>query len=151
VPQTEKPVCLRCGTVELIRLDEPGEMRFYECPECGRQFASREGGALVFRWRHPITLLLYPMIFEERPLERCESAAAEFAQRQPLEEIRAAIREVRLELDEPTQEVRETLGCRATEEELRAYLRCVAERLEISAGGRPGRPGSGRREAGSLS
>jgi hypothetical protein len=32
-----------------------------------------------------------------------------------------------LELDDPTQQVREILGCCASEEGLRKYLRCRAE------------------------
>jgi hypothetical protein len=125
-----RPRCLRCKTQVLAPLESPESIAFFECPGCHRQYARKADGALVFRWRHPITLLLYPVIFDERPMERCASVAATFERDQSKEMIQAAIDEVRLELDEPRQPLRETLDCRATEEELRAFLHCVAERLK---------------------
>ncbi len=53
-----------------------------------------------------------------------------FAEQDSIEQIRLIVEEIKLELDDPTQQIRDILECRASEEDLRNYLRCVAERLE---------------------
>ena len=82
---------------------------------------------------HPISLVLYPVIFELYPSQHCERIAAMFAKEESTERIKLMVQEIRLELDDPTQQVRDILDCRASEEELRNYLRCVAEHLERNA------------------
>lgn len=126
------PCCLRCKTVELIPLDSPEDLTLFECPSCHRNYTRRANGAIFFRWRHPITLLLYPVIFELDPGKFCEQVATKFVTENSFEIIQQAIEEVRLELDDPTQNIRDTLDCHAAEPELRAYLRCVAEKMETS-------------------
>jgi hypothetical protein len=126
--------CLRCKTIELVALASPDGISFFECPECHRNFARKAGDALCFRWMHPISLVLYPVIFEPDPLQHCERVAAMRAQEDSVEQIRLMVQEIGLELDDPTQQVRDILDCRASEEELRKYLRCVAERLAKNAG-----------------
>ena len=128
-PQAE-PYCLRCKTAELVPVDSPARMSFFECPRCRRNFTRTADGALVFRWGHPITLLLYPVIFESHPVERCEGLASEFVRGQSIESVQLAIQEIRLELGDPTQQVRDTVQCCASEQDLRAYLQCVADCLE---------------------
>jgi hypothetical protein len=128
-PET-RPRCLRCKSEELAPLDSPQGIMFFECPRCRRQFTQAADGALCFRWRHPITLLLYPVIFAVHPAEDCERVSSIFLKEQTNEAVHVALEELRLELDDPTQQLRETVGCRAPEDEVRAFLRCVAERLE---------------------
>jgi hypothetical protein len=123
------PHCLRCKTTALVPVASPDSISFYECPKCQRQFARKVDGALFFRWLHPISLLLYPVIFEEHPEQRCEEVAALFAKQESAERIDLIVQEIRLELDESTQQVRDILESRASEEELRNYLRCITERL----------------------
>ena len=43
-----------------------------------------------------------------------------------IEHTRQTIKEIRLELDDPTQQVREISGCCASEENSINYLRCMA-------------------------
>lgn len=122
--------CLRCKTTELIALASPDNVSFFECPKCHRNFARKAGGTLCFRWMHPISLVLYPVIFERDPLQHCERIATMFAKQESIERIKLIVQEITLELDDPTQQVRDILDCRASEEDLRRYLRAVADRLE---------------------
>lgn len=128
------PHCLRCKTAELVALDSPRDVSFFECPRCHRNFTRRTEGALFFRWGHPITLLLYPVIFESRPVERCEGVVSGFVKGRSSEILQRAIEEIRLELNEPTQQVRDTLNCCASEQDLRAYLHRAVDQMEARIG-----------------
>jgi transposase-like protein len=125
-----QPHCLRCKTAALVAVPSPDSISFYECPNCHRAFARKADGALCFRWRHPISLVLYPVIFEVNPTERCERIADMFAKQESTEQINAIVQEIKLELADPTQQVRDILDCHASEEDLRKYLRCVAAHLD---------------------
>ena len=129
------PACPRCGTVRLRTLAESSpEIDFFECPTCGRHFAQKPGQGMTFRWLHPISLVLYPVIFSASPAAEAERVAAQFAEQWTREQVDLTIREIRLELEEPTQRVRDIVGCHASEAELRGYLRLVAAHLEKSLG-----------------
>ena len=126
-------LCLRCKTVTLVEL-EPLDPRitFFECPDCRRHYALQPGKQLTFRWLHPISLALYGVIFDLAPTERVADVVASFVEQRPAEELEVFVREIKLELDEPTQQVRDILDCRASEQELRDYLRLFCDRLEQS-------------------
>jgi hypothetical protein len=123
--------CLRCKTVPLTTL-EPcrPQISFFECPSCGRQYALQPGRELTFKWLHPISLALYPVIFDLAPAARATAVAAWDVERRPREQIEAFVSEIRLELVEPTQQVRDILGCRTSEQELRDYLGLYVEHIE---------------------
>jgi hypothetical protein len=128
--QSQSPLrCLRCKTSELTALASPNGISFFECPNCHRNFAKKADGALHFRWMHPISLVLYPVIFALDPATHCERVATMVAKEDSAERIKVIVQEIALELQDPTQQVREILGCRASEQDLRNYLRCVADRL----------------------
>jgi transposase-like protein len=122
--------CLRCKITELTALPSPSGISFFECPNCHRSFARKPGGKLCFRWLHPISLVLYPVIFERKPLQDCERVVEMFAKQESGERIKLIVQEIKLELDDPTQQVSDILECVASEDDLRKYLRCVADRLE---------------------
>lgn len=130
VQSESQPHCLRCKTTELIVSASPSGISFFECPNCHRNFARKSGGALCFRWLHPISLVLYPVIFEANPARDCERVAEMFAKQESSERIKLIVQEIKLELDDPTQQVRDILECHASEDDLRKYLRCVADRLD---------------------
>jgi hypothetical protein len=136
-PSPRPPLCFRCRTVELTAVPGPAGAAFFRCPACGRDFTRNPSGSLVFRWGHPLSLLLYPVIFDERPRDRCAEVAASFARQHSPETIRLAIDEIRLELNHPAQPLREIVGCRASEAALRDFLRCVADCLESQPAARP--------------
>ncbi len=128
--------CLRCRTVVLEQAGRsPAEGRFFECPACRRPYALHAGGRLTFRWLHPIALMLYPVMFEAEPATRAASVAARAGKEQTPEQLQETAREIRLELAEPTQQVRDILDCRASEEQLRGYLRALADHLERALSG----------------
>lgn len=116
--------------MELISLDSPEDLTFFECPRCHRNFTRKGDGTIFFRWGHSITLLLYPVIFELHPGELCEQVATKFVSDNSVKLIQRAIEEVRLELDYPAQSIRDTVDCRAEEHELIAYLRCIADMMK---------------------
>ena len=136
-----RPRCLRCKTIDLTLLDSSTEtISFFECPQCFRNYAQKRGGRLCFRWLHPISLALYPVIFEKHPLHFIEQLTACLSSEPPpnrieqgsaeAEHIKLTVQEIRLELDDPTQQVRDILDCEASEEDLREYLRHYAAVLE---------------------
>jgi hypothetical protein len=122
------PTCFRCpGT--LRPTDRAESIRFLECPECGRRYAQRDGGPLTERWLSPISLALYGVMFDEHPQDP-ENVRLQARGMGHLD-VDALVREIRLELAEPAQPVRDILGgMRATEADLREYLRLLADELE---------------------
>jgi hypothetical protein len=126
-------LCLRCKTVPLSSVEpRQPEIKFFECPSCQRHYALMPGKQLTFRWMHPISLALYRVMFDESPSSRARQMADTFIEDRPAVELESFVREIRLELDEPTQEVRDILDCRASEGELREFLRLFTEAVEAS-------------------
>lgn len=120
------PECLRCRKKELRRI----EARFFECAKCQRQFTLHEGGVLTERWLGPLSLTLYGVQFSEQPEAEAPRIAADLrADRSPADCAQIAA-EIRLELAQPTQPVRQILpGTRGSEEALRRFLQAVADNL----------------------
>ena len=129
---TERLSCLRCARIDLRRLPESStDIEFFECPSCRRRYARRAGGSLTYRWRHPITLALYGVIFDDDPVSHAASQADAFSQKRSRDELQKIAEEIELELNEPTHSVREVLENRATEERCREYLRVFAARVRV--------------------
>lgn len=123
-------LCLRCSTTDLRRLSESTqEVEFFECPSCLRHYASKSGGALTYRWLHPISLALYGVIFESRPLEHAQRIVESLVRDRPPEEIVVFVEEIELELEHPTQQVRSIIGNVASETECREFLTAVARKM----------------------
>jgi hypothetical protein len=117
------PTCLRCRDAVLVPLPEsPTDITFLACPTCARRYAQRTGGALTFAWGHPISLVLYPVLFEAAPLARVDDIAHRLLEQWTPEQVRAAIAEIELELASPTQPLRDILDNQASEELCRVYL-----------------------------
>jgi hypothetical protein len=126
--------CLRCKDMALVGLPSPAEITFYECPACGRHYAQEPSGHLTFRWLHPISLVLYgftstpdgstdgnPESVENYAVRTAKSLAID----QTTQQLNAFIHEIELELNEPTQPVKDIIGTKASEQECRAFLRLV--------------------------
>jgi hypothetical protein len=97
-------------------------------------------GRLVERWVGPIGLVLYPIIFSEKPQAEAGRIAAElYAASQPgtrsilrsltCDELRNLLAELRLELEHPSQRVQDILSLEKAEVDLREYLALVAKGL----------------------
>lgn len=142
---TDQPRCLRCKTIVLNRLPSPSEITFFECPSCRRRYSLKPGKGLTFQWGHPISLVLYFVLFDRAPVGRAAEAAATLAGQRTAEELQTWIREIQLELDEPTQQVRHILDCPASEDDLREYIhQFVVELDRLLAEASPDSP-QGRR------
>src|SRR5580704_5709344 len=103
-PSANAPNCLRCKTTALVPVESPDSISFYECPKCQRRFARKQDGG-----------------FEQHPEQHCEEVAALFAKQETADRIKRIVEETRLELDDPTQQVRDILESHASEEALRRY------------------------------
>jgi len=125
------PTCPRCQGTELRASPSPTEVAFFECPRCARRFARHDTGALTERWLEPLSLVLYGVIFELHPQREATRVAAMLRSQQEAARCELIAREIRAELAAPTQPVREILpGMRASEGDLREFLRGVADALD---------------------
>ncbi len=120
--------CLRC---EGVKLEGAPSIRFFRCPQCGRQYALKGNGALVDRWLSPISLVLYPILFSARPQDDGGRVVEMFLDRSARPHI---VSEIRAELARPTQRVRDILDLRegVTEQDVRDFLSAVADGLVTS-------------------
>ncbi len=128
-----KMYCLRCRKIRLDRLEpRDAEIVFFACPACHRHYASKPGTGLTYRWGHPISLVLYSVIFDDSPAreEKASAAAADLIAGRTRDDVATMVSEIDLELQDPVQEVRDILDCAASEDQLRVYLRLVCDRLE---------------------
>lgn len=121
-------LCLRCECSELEVTDPMRDgIEFFQCPACDRQYARRLHGSLTFRWLHPISLPLYCVLSDRNCLEMAPQVATQLSQGRSAEQIEVLVKEIELELEEPTQRVREILENPQTEEDCRDFLQnlCV--------------------------
>jgi hypothetical protein len=123
-------MCLRCPGTELQPLPSPKAIAFFECPTCLRGFTRHESGALTERWMGPLSIALYAVIFEEHPQSKAVRVAAQLRSQRGAADCALIAREIRTELSAPTQPVREILGMRASEHDLREFLERIADALE---------------------
>jgi hypothetical protein len=129
---TEK--CLRCGEEALAILPEStAAMTFYECTKCRWRYAKKPGEALHDRWMNPISLVLYPVIFQKDPREHIGRIAELFIEQKDRDEIITTVNEIDRELKEPTQRVSEILDFvhSPSEKIVREFLRGVSVRLKL--------------------
>jgi hypothetical protein len=121
--------CLRCAGIELVHVEpfDP-DIKFFGCPACHRQYALEPGKAITFRWLHPISVVLYPILFGIGSSEALPwwSEPSYWSEPSTSPEVRwRMIREI--ELAQPTQQVRDILGNPQTEQECREYLQRYVE------------------------
>jgi len=133
--------CLRCSDVTLEALPAHADIRFFRCPRCAREYARREGAGLTGRWLSPISLVLYPIIFSSRPQEEAARVVELFLDGRTVaktrEDFREIVDEIRGELAQPTQVIREILPLAFGEEvvgedDVREFLRRFANGLEAA-------------------
>ena len=115
--------CLRCSNVALAPLPVVShEINFYECPSCYRHYAQKPGGSLTFRWLHPTSLVLYKFDNGLNPADYAPHVAREISKSRYAQDIEAFRREIELELEQPSQPVREILDTQTSEEACRGLL-----------------------------
>ena len=120
--------CLRCEGVPLnVSAVAQSGMAFFECPRCQRSYALPLGKSLTFRWGHPISHALYPVMFSSTPLAGADWAVKAVLEDRTAEERAAIVEEILLELNNPTQRVVDILDCKCSEADAREYLRRYCE------------------------
>jgi hypothetical protein len=135
-PNSSGEYCLRCKDSELeVLSDSSPEITFYACPTCGRHYAKQPGESLHDRWLSPLSGVLYGVIFGLKPQKRAKEMAEHFYQGREFcteEWLKVyVLGDIQSELEHPKQKVKEILeGMRASEEDLREYLRLFAEELK---------------------
>ena len=122
--------CPRCKTVLLAETDHDRKIRFFLCSNCSRRYALEPGKALTSRWLEAVTLPLHEVYPYEAPIEQAARIAQKFVSQFSTEELDWIVEEIRLELDDPTQQVRDALDCKASEVALRHYLFSFCEHVE---------------------
>ena len=125
--------CLRCeDTILRVLPESASEITFFECPVCLRQYARKAGGGLAYRWLHPISLVLYGVLFESHPLPRAKGVAQSLMRSEAPAALKMLIDEIEAEIERPTQCVREILDSVASESECRAFLATVAKEIRAA-------------------
>lgn len=122
--------CPRCRTAILTETDHAENIRFFLCSNCNRRYALQPGQALTSRWREAITLPLHEVCQSKVPIQHALRVARKFVSQWSSKELDWIVQEIKLELDDPTQRVRDTLDCNASEVELRQYLLLFCEHVE---------------------
>ena len=125
--------CIRCRTEKLTQLPESSaEISFYICQQCNWKFSQRAGKSLTDAWPSPLSLLLYGIIFDPEPEQKAQAQAELLIKQKTREEIDLIVKEIRRELENPTQRVSEIhdLAYRPSEEKVRKFLSSVIEYLE---------------------
>ena len=84
----------------------------------------------LYRWGHPISLVLYGTIFDSNPVERAETDAESFVAEYTPDQLQILVDEIKFELRNPTQQVRDIHDCRASEAQLREFLRLFTNHVE---------------------
>jgi hypothetical protein len=130
-PEPTEYYCLRCKDVGLTCSEAADGYEFFKCPRCKRWFTRSPGMATLHdRWGGPISHVLYYVIFAPDPPAEAERVAATVAEERSREDVGTIIEEIRLELADPVQQVRDILNQDQPEEVLREYLRLLADHLE---------------------
>lgn len=114
-----------------MEVDPGGGLQFFRCGACRRDYALRSPGQLVDRWRSPLSLVLYPIIYSTDPRADAGKVVKMFAGHLGVSEI---VSDIRAELSKPTQRVRDIHRLEApetvvSEADVREFLRLVAEGL----------------------
>ena len=122
--------CPRCKTVLLGETEQYPKIRFFLCSNCRRRYALEPGKALTLRWGEAVTLPLHEVYAYDAPVKQAVRIAQKFVSQWSTEELDWIVDEIRLELDDPTQQVRDTLDCKASEVDLRRYLFSFCEHVE---------------------
>ena len=119
------PFCPRCSGIKLRALDESADDgSYFECPSCRRQYARAESGSLNY---YPVSIPLYCVLFSKDPVADAPRVANFLAEQSSAAKLAAMTREIELELEQPTQQVRDLADGAHSEETCRQFLAEVAK------------------------
>jgi hypothetical protein len=107
---------------------------FFECPSCRRQYVRAENGSLNY---YPVSRPLYCILFSKDPVADAPRVAIILAAQSSTAELGAMTREIELELEQPTQQVRDLVDGAHSEETCRQFLAEVAKLFRARLGKSP--------------
>jgi hypothetical protein len=122
--------CIRCARALTQALDQSTEVEFFVCEHCQSHYARKPGQALHDRWLMPLSVVLYPVLFDKEPCGKAAGVAKSIIEKGALDIAR--IKEHILdEIKVPKQKVSQILDfAHPDEEQLRQYLMEVHRCLE---------------------
>ena len=124
--------CLRCKSIKLEILPESTkQIAFYSCPECQHHYAKKLGQSLHDRWLSPLSIALYPIIFNPNPQNQVKDIADLLKRDFSQEKIKILIKEISDELINPKQKLKDILDLKASEPDIRDYLTLLSKELEL--------------------
>lgn len=105
------------------------EVTFFQCPQCESHYTLHESGSLTDRWGMPLSLVLYGVIFDKKPINKAKHIAEQFSVRDDIN-LPFLVKNVKDELECPTQKVSEILEFSYPNEiALRSFLKVFCEEL----------------------
>jgi len=123
-----KHLCFRCHTL-LLKDSKVKRITFYQCPKCLSAYSKESNKPLHDRWRMPLSLVLYGVIFDKNPLLKYKSIAIEFSKRDDLD-LDFMISDIKQELEKPRQNVSHILDFEYPDEvKLREFLQKFEDSL----------------------
>jgi len=122
--------CIRCTRVLAKAPNQSAEVEFYVCEQCQSHYAKKPGQALHDRWLMPLSVVLYPVLFDKEPCSKAASVAKSILQSGAIDIARVK-EHILDEIKVPKQKVSQILDfAHPDEEALRKYLIEVHRYLE---------------------
>jgi hypothetical protein len=122
--------CIRCSETLAKAPDRSPEIEFYSCERCRSHYAKKPGQALHDRWLMPLSLVLYPVLFDKEPRAKAASVAKSLLENKEID-IATLKEHILAEIEAPKQKVSQILDFAYPDEEaLRKYLVEVHRSLE---------------------
>jgi len=124
--------CFRCNTT--FNKTNEDDTHFYSCSSCNAHYRLDEHNGLCDRWRMPISLVLYGVIFDKKPETKAAAIAASFKARDDLD-LAKIVDDIKDELKSPRQKVSSILEFRyPNEDKLRLFLALFVKEFAVNEG-----------------
>ncbi|MFX1251854.1 MAG: hypothetical protein ACFFCZ_09620 [Promethearchaeota archaeon] len=81
------------------------------------------------RWLSPLSIALYPIIFDLNPQSRTKDIANLLKKQKSSEELKLLINEIIDELTHPKQKLKEIFDLKISEQDIREYLKLLNKEL----------------------
>lgn len=125
--------CFRCaGKLQDNTPPEVTGIKFFACTDCGAGYAKKPGQELHDRWLMPLSVVLYPVIFDREPHLKAKAVAKSLIEQQNTDLLKLK-EHILQEIKTPKQMISQIHDfAYPDEEELRKYLAAVYEHLNAS-------------------
>ena len=100
------------------------------CPKCQRHYTKESGQSLHDRWLSPLSLALYPIIFNSNPESRVKEIADLLKRDFSQKKLDILINDINDELNNPKQKLKEILNLKASEQDIREFLALLRDKIQ---------------------